>query len=359
MSKNAAFFGIFRRQPECYAYSGRWNGSRPENGVFATSAALLLTIGFLLMGPAASFAVDFSAEVVDVDGPVTVFQKASAKTLPAAKGMKLDAGDVVETKAGGEAELLYEDGNVTRMDENTKLTIVRLSVEEDKSRQTVLALAVGRVKNSVGKLATRNSTFEVHSRTAVAGVTGTPPWTVGVFGPLDGEQKVEVDLMPNTTGETTNGVFVKGTDPAATMVILFPGSHTVALPGMPPVPPMPISAARLVYLTTSMKIVTTPKMQEDKKLDMDRKLEKAVEPKKEEIKKEEPKPAEPEKKTEAAPAPVPTVSLMDHISNNVSVGKVVTGVNVSGDTQGASALPGANTTAVPAMATVRVQVIIK
>lgn len=282
-----------------------FQGARVKKGLFVKPAALLLTLGLLALSSVAAFALDFSAEIVDVYGQALITPKATGKTVAAAKGMKLAPGDALETKAKAELELLYDDGNITRIDEKTRITITRMSVEDDKSKQTLLNLAVGRVKNSVSKLSHEKSKFEVQTTSAVAGVTGTPPWIVAAIGEPGKKQKVEVDLLPEKPGAAnhTAGVFVKGTDPGATKVTLTPGTGTFALAGKPPVMPAPIPPAKLQQLQTSMKITTPPQVQEQKKKELEQKIEekkeeKKEEPKKEEAKKEEEVKKEEEKKTE-------------------------------------------------------------
>lgn len=263
-------------------------GTMMHTRYFAPFFAALFILAILLF-PRAALAADFGAEIVDVYGQALITPKATGKTVSAAKGMKLAPGDAVETKAKAELELLYDDGNITRIDEKTKITITRMSVEDDKSKQTLLNLTVGRVKNSVSKLSREKSRFEVQTMSAVAGVTGTPPWIVAAIGEPGKNQKVEVDLLPEKPGVATPtaGVFVKGVTPGAAMVTLTPGTRTFASAGAPPAVPVPISPARLQQLQTAMKIATPPQVQEQKKKELEQKIKE--EPKKEEKKTEEKK----------------------------------------------------------------------
>lgn len=278
-----------------------FQGVRVRNGLFVRPAALLLSLGLTVFASTVSFAADFAAEIVDVYGQALIIPKATGKAVAAVKGMKLAPGDALETKARAELELLYDDGNITRIDEKTKLTITRMSMEDDKSKQTILNLAVGRVKNSVSKLSHEKSKFEVQTTSAVAGVTGTPPWVVAAIGDPGKKQKVEVDLLPEKPGAAnhTAGVFVKGTDAGATKVVLSPGTGTFAMAGKAPVMPAPIPPAKLQQLQTAMKIATPPQVQEQKKKELEQKIEEKKEDKKED-KKEEPKKEEEKKDKEEA-----------------------------------------------------------
>ncbi len=223
----------------------------------------------LLFLPLAVFAADFGAEITDIDGKVYVTQKSTGKKIPAMRGLKVAPGDVIESASGGEAEILYDDGNVTRLDENTRLEISKLSIEPDNSRESVLNLVSGRIKNSVSKLVTKKSKFEVSSKTVTAGVTGTPPWIVSIVGGKNQTDpvKTEIDLLKGEKG----GVFVRGTDPKGSTIILTPGSRTIAQLGMPPMNPFPISAERLKELQTKMPIITPPAVRQKKRKQLDTK----------------------------------------------------------------------------------------
>lgn len=246
----------------------------------------------ILLLPVAAHSADFGAEIVDVDGKVYVIQKAAGKKIPAKAGMRVGSGDVIETAENAEAEILYDDGNVTRLDEETRLEISKLSVEPDKSRESVLNLAYGRIKNSVSKLVTTKSKFEVNTKTVTGGVTGTPPWVVNVVGGKNatGPVKTEIDLLKGEKG----GVFVRGTDPNASTIILTPGTRTIARMGMPPTSPFLISAARMNDLQTRMPITTPPAMRQEKRQQLDAKPAESSKDNKEEKKGEAEKEAEKE-----------------------------------------------------------------
>lgn len=304
-------------------------------GVMRLHMGGIFLIIAILLFPLSVHAADFGAEIVDVDGTVVVIQKMGGKKIPAKPGLRVEPGDVIETAKGAEAEILYDDGNVTRLDEETRLEITKLSVESDKTRESVLHLAYGRVKNSVSKLVTTKSKFEVNTKTVTGGVTGTPPWVVNVVGGKDatGPVKTEIDLLKGEKG----GVFVRGTDPKASTIILTPGTRTVAQMGAPPLIPFPISAARMNELQAKMPITTLPAVRQEKRQQLDTKPVELSKDKKEEKKgevKEEAKksdlPANGEKKESSATSP-------DN-AGGAGVDSVPTGgAGTAGETPGAGA----------------------
>lgn len=302
----------------------------------------------IFLAPLAVHAADFGAEIVDVDGKVHVIQKATGKKIPAKVGMKISPGDVIETAEEAEAEILYDDGNVTRLDEDTRLEITKLAVDPDKTRESKLNLAFGRIKNSVSKLATTKSKFEVNSKTVTAGVTGTPPWVVNVIGGKNpaGPVKTEIDLLKGEKG----GVFVRGTDPKATAIILTPGTRTVAQMGLPPMNPFPISAARMNELQTKMPITTPPAVREEKRKQLDTKLVDVSKDKKEETKEE--KKEDVKKSDEPAKSDAKGDSTASSENGGGAVESVVGGAGAVGEEAAGGAATVADTAVTGATSTV-------
>ena len=275
--------------------------------------SILVTLFFsaTLFSSSAFAATRYGAEIVDVLGNVSVTIKADGVSVEATVGLRLGEGDAIETGPDGEAEILFDDGNVTRMDENSKVTIQKLFMEDDKSRKSVLGLAFGRVKNSVIEMVHKDSSFEVHTKSAVAGVRGTPHWIVGAFdGP---KHKTEVDLL-GTPGEK-GGVFVKGSDTGKSEVILTPGMRTTAEFGLPPIKPFVIAPDRRRRLVAIVPIKTEPAKSQELR---EKILEEVKEEKPEETK-EEPKE---EEKSEETTASNDADAMMDHVTSVVSVGEI-------------------------------------
>ena len=282
---------------------------------FALPLLLAVFFGAALFSSTSFAATHYGAEIVDVLGKVSVTVKADGATVEAAVGLRLGEGDAIETGPDGEAEILFDDGNVTRMEENSKITIEKLSIEDDKSRKSVLGLAFGRIKNSVIELVQRESKFEVRTKSAVAGVRGTPHWIVGVF---DGaEPKTEVDLL-GTPGEK-GGVFVTGGEFGKTEIVLSPGMRTVAEFGLPPLEPFAIAPDRRKMLAAIITIKTPAekmwRMREKilEEVDVEKKHEEA---KPEESGEREEEPAEPAHGNDAD-------ALMEHVTRLISTGEVV------------------------------------
>lgn len=203
-------------------------------------------------------------QVINDEGKVFV---APGKSFTAMKGQMIFPGDIIETKPGAEVELLYEDGNVSRIGENSKVTLGEMVVDK-KSRRTIINLAVGAIKNSVLKLSNSQSKFEVHSKTAVAGVTGTPHW-IFTSSP-DFEPKVNVSLLVAKNDKSkTQGVFVRPAGKSDSALVLRPGFKTEVSFGKAPLPPEAMSEEEIDLLSKMLPIKTGMSSQREKRREFD------------------------------------------------------------------------------------------
>lgn len=229
--------------------------------IAAWSLALTLT----LVEPAAA-AKSFGAEITDVSGSVFVIPKETNNIVNAVKGQRLVPGDTITTGAEGETEILYDDGNLTRLDENSRLLIEKLAIVEGGARETGIRLELGRVKNAVSKLGNKRSRFEVHSASAVAGVTGTPDWVVGLAGdPFS--PTTEVDLLGKVGEE--GEIYVEGAGGAGRQAVTS-GMRTVVQSGMPPTTPFAIDTERLQTLMRKMSLKTPKDLRDLKRMELDK-----------------------------------------------------------------------------------------
>ena len=132
-----------------------------------TSAIALLLVVFL---GGAALAAPMKVTVSKVAGTVEVKAGAGWKALK--NGDTVPVGAEVKTGAGSSCILTWAGGNVAKVKAQTTL-----SVSADKTgagdEKSSIALKAGGVSAHAKKLSTRNSSFEVKTPTAVAGVRGT------------------------------------------------------------------------------------------------------------------------------------------------------------------------------------------
>lgn len=114
-------------------------------------------------------------QVVVKSGPVESRASASDTWTPVEHAMELEPGSQVRTGAGGEADILWGDRGVTRLDANTQVIIEAMPADATQSTGVSIKVKVeaGRVWSRMLKLLDLQSSFEVETRDVVATVRGT------------------------------------------------------------------------------------------------------------------------------------------------------------------------------------------
>jgi len=118
--------------------------------------------------------------------PVGKFIKVEGRvdiTRPESPAIEVKAGalvfekDIVRSKSNSKAEILFTDGNILRLAQNTRVEISEY-INDSGRRSTVLNLFRGKIQHKVKKLlgsafGNDGNRYEVHTPTAVCGVRGT------------------------------------------------------------------------------------------------------------------------------------------------------------------------------------------
>lgn len=129
---------------------------------------LLLAIGILLNsdvpGPKKVAKINF------LIGNIQIIKKNSHQLFSARVNSPLFVGDRVETKKESRCEIMYDNGNVVRLDENS---IYRIASIEENKRKTESELSFGKLWANIVKLFGGGQSFIVKTPTAVAAVRGT------------------------------------------------------------------------------------------------------------------------------------------------------------------------------------------
>lgn len=114
-----------------------------------------------------------------VQGRVDVLREGNLPAIPAEKGGPVFVKDIIRTKSDSRAEVTFQDGNILRVDQRSRVDISEYFMEEGKSKG-VVRLARGKVEAIVEKSVVKRisvspeaNRFEIHTPNAVAGVRGT------------------------------------------------------------------------------------------------------------------------------------------------------------------------------------------
>ncbi|MEW6202570.1 MAG: FecR family protein [bacterium] len=151
----------------------------------------------VLLGGAASFAAQVSVTVQKADGTVEARASAGAAWKGVSQGDKLSAGASVKTGPGSSCVLTWGGGHVLKLQGLTSLDISKLDRDDNGRENSGLDLSKGMINAHVAKLRTNDSTFQVKTPTAIAGVRGTDLFVnvaedkTSTFGVTEGEIFVE------------------------------------------------------------------------------------------------------------------------------------------------------------------------
>lgn len=138
---------------------------------FVIAAAFLLNTG---MAAAAEPVGNFSS----VEGRVDVLRGGELPAIAVNVGDVIFIKDVVRSKSGSSAQILFNDGNLLTIEQRSRINISEYY--SDGSKEAVINLPRGKVNVVVAKDllkdaegSTSGKKFEIHTPNAVAGVRGT------------------------------------------------------------------------------------------------------------------------------------------------------------------------------------------
>ena len=174
---------------------------------------------------------EYCASLADFEGQVSIQKAGEADWLPVEKGMPLENQDRLKTGNDGYAEILYDDGSLVKMEENSEITLEEVSADyKSKKITSKVSLWFGRLLLNIAKFTHSQSRFTVKTPTVVAGVRGTE----FVVESLTEEQS-DVGVIEGEVG--VEGLDEQGKSVESSKVILKPGFQTSAFkfkkPGMP------------------------------------------------------------------------------------------------------------------------------
>ncbi|MFC1504424.1 FecR domain-containing protein [Spirochaetota bacterium] len=120
----------------------------------------------------ALFAETRGAKIISVLGVVKVQHVNDSHWVRAKMNMYLNPQDKIRTELGSETRVKLMNGSLLRIEENTIITLNRLS-KSTQSDQNSIKVWSGSVYAKVRKLTRAKSTFEIATPTVIAGVRGT------------------------------------------------------------------------------------------------------------------------------------------------------------------------------------------
>ncbi len=212
---------------------------------------------FVLASLAAESAKAACGTVEVAKGNVQIESGSTKKAAAAAVGAKICAGDTIIAGPDSRAKLKMEDGNELNISPDSKINLETYQfVPAENKKKVLLNILQGKVRASTKQENMYNdksrdgaeNTFQVKTKSAVAGVRGTDFLTG--FDPKTAKTEVvtfkgKVEFgQPGPGGTITNGVQVGA------------GQKTDVAPGQPPAPPRAVPPKELQQMNSSTKAET-------------------------------------------------------------------------------------------------------
>lgn len=141
--------------------------------------------------------------IESIKGKVELKRAGMPRFSKARKGMEIEPGDEIRTGSRAKAVLTIETAAVNGIGENSRFSLKQLEVNrETKLIQTKIGIPKGKLWSEVGRLKTKDSSFEVETPTAVTGVRGT----VFLVEVAEETQKTNVSVVSGTVGVNSTDV---------------------------------------------------------------------------------------------------------------------------------------------------------
>ncbi len=212
-------------------------------------AVPVAVVAFAVFSIAAS---RIGATAIVVKGHVGVTSTGETEQRRVRVGTGFSEGDTVRTEVESMVEIVFDTGHTVALGEKSNVVIQAMSKTRGGGSRSIFGLSVGSMKSLVRKLRSKDSRFEIHTKSAVVKVRGTPPFYVkaGEDGSTD------VDLTPGERGKVC-------VDGANRQVCLDPGYRTTVGPDGDPAEPFAISADRLDALNRALSFSSEKKAATD------------------------------------------------------------------------------------------------
>jgi hypothetical protein len=198
--------------------------------------------------PATSAKIPEKLTVISlVGGSVQVLKAGNSEWVIVEAGVTLEAGDKVKTNAGGNSSIIFFEGSVIDLQNDTVISIVELGINENQSTAIRLKQEIGRTISRVKKLADADDRYEIETPAAVASVRGS-----SMYVQVDDEGLTIVGNIEGLVAVISEGKEVNL--PADTHSRIIPGEA----PGIPEPEAIPPTATTTTTLTPPTAPTPTP-----------------------------------------------------------------------------------------------------
>lgn len=192
-----------------------------------------LTLAGAIGMAGAGQALAASGQFTFVTGDVRVVT-AGNRTVPATRGMEVNAGDVIITGTDGMAQLSMIDAARLSLRSGTQMRIETYAAQTGGAEASVLSLVRGTLRTFTGLLSPNaREKFAMKTKVATVGIRGSGNilYHCEVDCPQDQGQQTPNDITINHTIEGSHNVFSTG---FAQPLVTGPGQTVQVLQGQPP-----------------------------------------------------------------------------------------------------------------------------
>jgi hypothetical protein len=177
---------------------------------------ILSCLIFWISGVQASEVVGNAVAVI---GSVTVKRMDTGESEILATQSELFLNDTIVTGPDGLAKLLLRDETILKISPNSEVVISSMIAGPDADGRSTVDLLKGRLRSVIGNKLGANTTFDVNTPVAVAGVRGTDFEVVHLF--IDGEWVSGVRCYDGAVALSTMGLETQGD------VLILPSQYSL------------------------------------------------------------------------------------------------------------------------------------
>jgi len=199
-----------------------------SKALIAAIVAIVFTAGMALVYTSTGAAGKRMATLTNVKGTVLVKAAGSAEWVEGTDKMVINEGDEIKTRGGSSAIIKMDDGSMLKVGPLAAMKVDKLA-KSGQNNQTSMGIEVGKTWNRVNRM-TSDSSFDVKTPTAVAGVRGT------YFSS-------EVEKTTDSTFDVFDGqIEVSSSSDPSSAVVVGENQRTQVSPGKTPTSPSTIPA---------------------------------------------------------------------------------------------------------------------
>lgn len=202
-------------------------------------ACILIATAVLLVAPQALYAINAVASIKASIGDVKVSR--DNKSISGRKGLILNDGDTIITEKNAKATILFRDGSIIRLYQNTQF-VIEQSVENDSAHRGFFNRFKLSVGSLWGKFSKNRQRTLISTPTATCGIKGTSvalsqkatsldvALSTGLVELENEDEKIELEPGKMIKGITKRGSFQSKIEDIPYQILIMPDNKQIHIP---------------------------------------------------------------------------------------------------------------------------------